>query len=185
MALRARLCRRRLKSHARHGAANNGGVSGVSPPPAPALMPTPRARSTTSLASNGLFYFTRTSMKRRPQVWMLTASLIVQVCAVKGFRVAAAPPAWDRRLREPGLSEAEIHAERSSAAACGQSDSGFALECDPHSELHLPRSPVGIGARTGEDPVQPRSAESGGAAAVSRRTRVIQRTARRSVQHAA
>src|ERR1700674_1147569 len=59
------------------------------------------------------------------------------------------------------------------------------LERDPYSKLHLPRSAVRVRAGTGQNPVLARSADSGRAAAESRRTGVIQRSAGRAVQHAA
>src|ERR1700687_897531 len=59
------------------------------------------------------------------------------------------------------------------------------LKRDPYSELHLPRSAVRIRAGTRQNPVLARRAESGRAAAESRRTGVIQRSAGRTVQHAA
>src|ERR1019366_3169496 len=46
-------------------------------------------------------------------------------------------------------------------APCIQFFAAPTLERDPHSELHLPRSPVRVRARTSQNPVQARGAERG------------------------
>src|SRR5271157_1705998 len=45
--------------------------------------------------------------------------------------------------------------------ANGTTSAAPTLERDPHSKFHLSRSPVGIRARTGQNPVQPRGAKGG------------------------